>query len=765
MNEITMPVETPRATTGSPSTALALLRGFAYGGLIATMIAMALLWWDQGLFFNPLVDLLFGAALGFLCLSLFDGILGLLRNLAAFVARRAGKVDAAARLKAIKTPPFGFTIGIIILITIDWFLPEDLGKYFAVPPLLEIFILISAISGALFVAYRLSTSPVWKRALPLAAIVVLFALYLVWGFSKGSDAYAAPVERAAATEPLPLDNPGLPGPLAVQTLSYGSGTDKHRQEYGEGAALLTQPVDGSPVFAGYSGIPGAQFKWYWGFDFTQLPLNGLVWYPEGEGPFPIVLIVHGNHGMGEPSDPGYAYLGEHLASRGYIAVSVDENFLNGWMLGDGNMEEMPLRAWLLLEHLKVWREWNETPGNPFYGKVDLERVGLIGHSRGGEAVAHAAEMNAYDHKPISTIAKASEFGFGIQGVVAIAPCDDRFQPDGKSLKLKNADYLLVATGHDADMYWLDGQGQYNRATLADKPDGFKALTYLYRGNHGQFNTVWGDDDRGDINSWLLNRRAYLSGEEQRQAAKTLITAFLDASLGDQDGYRQVFRDPVSAAAWLPDDILVTQYQDTTFIPVDMNEGGGKETVDVAGGTVSAEGVKSWRTIGLFARNGETLLDNHVIELTWEPGSEPVYALDLPAGTTAGWGLSPDHALALSFTTAEAAGTPGPVTVELEDGHGTRASLPLEAAAPLHPALPVVFTKADWIATQTGYDLDTKRPEEYVLQTYALPLRDFQAAAPAFNPADIRAIRVRFDGSEGGSVLLDNIGFWAMNDAN
>jgi hypothetical protein len=28
----------------------------------------------------------------------------------------------------------------------------------------------------------------------------------------------------------------------------------------------------------------AYFHWYWGFDFSQLPLNGLVWYPEGAGP-------------------------------------------------------------------------------------------------------------------------------------------------------------------------------------------------------------------------------------------------------------------------------------------------------------------------------------------------------------------------------------------------------------------------------------------------------------------------------------------------
>ena len=48
-----------------------------------------------------------------------------------------------------------------------------------------------------------------------------------------------------------------------------------------------------------------------------MPVNGRVWYPHGGGPYPLVLIVHGNHNMKDYSDPGYAYLGTLLASRGH----------------------------------------------------------------------------------------------------------------------------------------------------------------------------------------------------------------------------------------------------------------------------------------------------------------------------------------------------------------------------------------------------------------------------------------------------------------
>ena len=101
-----------------------------------------------------------------------------------------------------------------------------------------------------------------------------------------------------------------------------------------------------------------------------------MWYPEGDGPFPVVLVVHGNHNPRDFSDPGYAYLGQLLASRGYIVTSVDMNFINGGIRGENDG-----RGWLLLKHLDAWKEFGERDDTPFTGKVDLQRVGLIGHSR------------------------------------------------------------------------------------------------------------------------------------------------------------------------------------------------------------------------------------------------------------------------------------------------------------------------------------------------------------------------------------------------
>ncbi|MFN8582407.1 MAG: hypothetical protein U0163_15715 [Gemmatimonadaceae bacterium] len=137
-----------------------------------------------------------------------------------------------------------------------------------------------------------------------------------------------------AHQQLRAPDPSQKGPYAVRTLYYGSGTDKRRAIFRDSVTIRTAVVDGSAFASAPDKDQEKIRKKYWGFDFKKLPVNGRVWYPDGPGPFPLVLIVHGNHDMKDFSDPGYGYLGELLASRGFILVSVDENFLNGFMRGE-----------------------------------------------------------------------------------------------------------------------------------------------------------------------------------------------------------------------------------------------------------------------------------------------------------------------------------------------------------------------------------------------------------------------------------------------
>jgi hypothetical protein len=319
--------------------------------------------------------------------------------------------------------------------------------------------------------------------------------------------------------------------------------------------------------------------------------------------------------------------------------------------------------------------------------------------------------------------------------------------------------LLLASGHDGDMYYLDGLGQYARTNFDENPDGFKAIAYLYRGNHGNFNTVWGHADKGWFNSTLLNRAPLLSAEEQQQAAKVFITGFLEASLNERAEYRRLFYDLPAARGWLPDDVIVTQYTDAGFVAVDTNERGRKDDLDLPDGRAEARDMTDWQTVGRTLRDGETDVPNRGLRLEWAAGGDPAYIIHLPEGAGAKWRLSPDHTLSFTIGNLMEAGTPGRIWVEVESA-GEVARLPLDQFGPLQPPLPAKLTKADWIAAMPDYGIDTATPYERVDQTYDLPLAAFGAANPDFQPGALSAVRFFFDGEVDGVIMLDDVGFRA-----
>lgn len=502
------PTPPPDAARSAPLVALhALGRGVLVGAIaVSALLAVE---FDFGV-----PRLLVAALLGFLGFAFVSAGEGLVELVAAVVRRVVGRRRprrGAATARVAWTTPVGRLLGAFVYAAGDLLWPLSFLKQINLPIVGEVAI---ALTGVAFVAGALARRPGVARVARVGlwvAPVVLVAAFGAWVADRGFDGYLPAVPVAAASAPPGLADPGAPGPYAVRTLAYGSGTSRRRPEYGPGVDVVAPSVDGTAAYAGFGGPAGAFHRWYWGFGFDALPLNALVWLPEADGPRPLVLIVHGNHAMSRPSEPGYAYLGAHLASHGYVVAAIDQNFLNGLFFFDGGFAEMPLRAWLVLQHLQAWRGWSATPGHPLAGRVDLERVALVGHSRGGEAVAWAAHLNAH---ALDGVSIPDGFGFGIGSVVAIAPSDAYAGPGDRKPDLVDADYLLLAGGHDADTFLLYGVNQFHRPSSGDAPDRFDALAYVHRANHGQFNAAWGDRDRGLYNSWLLNRAPLLGGDAQ-----------------------------------------------------------------------------------------------------------------------------------------------------------------------------------------------------------------------------------------------------------
>ena len=555
-------------------------------------------------------------------------------------------------------------------------------------------------------------------------------------------------------EPLDVPNPALGGPYEYRTYFYGSGDDKRRKEYGEGVDFKTDPVDANPFMDFFDQVPR-----YWGFDFDRLPLNGRVWFPEGPGPFPLVLIVHGNHAMKDFSDPGYDYLGTLLASRGFIAVSVDENFLNHKFRGENDA-----RAFVLLEHLKVWEAWNRTQGHAFEGKIDMDRIALIGHSRGGEAVAHAAAFNRLPRYPDDANVTLG-YNFAIRSLVAIAPCDGQYKPAGHPTALENVNYLVIQGGHDADVKTFMGLKQFKRVRFTSEHFRFKSAIYVYRANHNRFNTAWGSLDATAPEGWLINDRPIMDMEEQRQVAKVLIAAFLEASLNGGDEYLPIFKDARYAGHWLPEDIYMNRYQDSNFrVIADFEEDFDVTTTTVNGGRLLGENLMTWKEAHVTHRTkGKASQENSVVVLGWDnkkndnddPNSTGIgsYHITLGPDIVQELGVDSDSKLVLSIGAEKPEQKePLDLTIELGDSDGNHAGLPLSAVGPVHPALTVRVVKLKWLEKKFVEDFS-----ERILQTYEIPFRKFIESNPSFYPSRLENIRFVFNRSPNGIIMLDDVG--------
>jgi dienelactone hydrolase len=625
-----------------------------------------------------------------------------------------------------------------------------------------------------------------KRIIVLLLFVLALGgnVFFIWLFAhEGSMdkliAWKPPADSMPAQ--LAVPDPSAVGPYHVQKLFYGVGNDIRRPEYGANVAIKTRTVDATDFFTEFKGWKRWSRKKYWGFDVDKLPLNARVWYPEGPGSFPLALIVHGNHNMSEFSDPGYAYLGELLASRGIILASVDENFLNSGLFHDPPKQQA-VRGWMLLEHIKLWKEWNQSPGNPFQGKVDLSRIALMGHSRGGEAAATAAAFNRMKYAPEDANIKF-DYNFSIKAVVAIAPADGQYKPAGQSRWIEDLSYLTLQGAHDMDVSSFDGSRQWDHVRYTKPGPWFKAEIYAYRANHGQFNTEWGRDDAGKPLGWLLNLKPLMPGEEQRRISKTYISAFLEATLKDHREYVPVFEDWRVARAWLPDTLYMNRYEDASYVPLaSFDEDADLTTTTAPGGHIEGANLSIWNEGRIPWRSGDRGYNG--VFLGWNRAKDApaaIYTLTLPAGAASDWHLNPSSTIEFSIAPMdEDVDLPGKkkdeasegkkrkdekakkpdrsspdFTIELATSDGVTAAAPVSRLVSIPPPFKEKFTKLR-ILDDEGYNQDW----ETIFQTVRVPLADFRPAGTSkrFDPAKLTSVTLRFDRTPMYKICISGVGF-------
>ena len=100
------------------------------------------------------------------------------------------------------------------------------------------------------------------------------------------------------------------------------------------------------------------------------------------GPFPVVLFAHANHDRTCQIFDGYYSLHDHWASWGFVVASVDSTSRN---CQRGNAQNIKDRAQDQRAALHRLAQLDADPESAFFGRLDLERVVVAGHSRGGGA--------------------------------------------------------------------------------------------------------------------------------------------------------------------------------------------------------------------------------------------------------------------------------------------------------------------------------------------------------------------------------------------
>ena len=228
-------------------------------------------------------------------------------------------------------------------------------------------------------------------------------------------------------------------------------------------------------------------------------IRGVITVPSGEGPFPLAVFLHGQHTTcagpngeegGDCSQPyrndqGYLYLMEHLASHGIATASILAHEINN----ENGLPDtgMWARGELVLATLDALANSTYTP------RLDFSRIGLMGHSRGGEGVVTAVEVNNGRPTP-----------YTLSAVVALAPTDFAFR------SVPDVPFLTLAPYCDGDVYSLHGLRQFDQSRYVD--DGTVKVQLLVMGaNHNNYNTQWG---RGWTNAVVSDGDDAMFGRHQ-----------------------------------------------------------------------------------------------------------------------------------------------------------------------------------------------------------------------------------------------------------
>ena len=241
--------------------------------------------------------------------------------------------------------------------------------------------------------------------------------------------------------------------------------------------------------------------------------------PIAKGVYAVIVLTHGYTG----TFTDYTFIAEDLASRGYVVASVAHTYeTTAVEFPDGRLAKSMVGSYLASESLSFdeaslslalsvrlqdlkfildeFARLNGGTDGPFAGQLDLSRVGLVGHSLGGEAAISGVEHDA-----------RFKAGVILDGVVTNA----------SALGTDKA-VLILATGREQ---WSD-----NECALWRHLRGFRFAVNLIGADHmTPSDAVW----LAAYVPELAVQTGPIGPERTVAAIRNYVAAFLDTSLRGQ----------------------------------------------------------------------------------------------------------------------------------------------------------------------------------------------------------------------------------------
>lgn len=435
------------------------------------------------------------------------------------------------------------------------------------------------------------------------------------------------------------------------------------------------------------------------------------------GPFPFVVFAHGRFQeapfIGHNHEQA-SYLLDHLASWGFVVASVNLDVVGQF----GQPAAIKQRGELIQATLQAFHAQDPSPY-----KIDFDRVGLVGHSRGGEGCLAAW--------------KANTSGLPIRGIATIGLTN--FQ----DLELKGTPYLGLYGSKDGDVNNGWPIQVYDQAEASPK-----LFEYIEGANHFWFTDSIAFGGEG---------QALITREQHHDVARTYITAFLIHALRGTPARLAELSDGPSLAP-ITDTIAVHPlYADPQRLLINHFEDAGSDAAlnSLGGASVG----------NLLATQAEESLDNNAKSffqrthggwLAYEQGLGPrlgrnappellpAYVEHLPGGVDA----RPYTHLSLNVlqrwnAPLNEAGASQDLDLLLVDTHGASAQVPLSD-----------WGTIPWPITHNGGAF----PKKSVLRTTRVPLGAFRAANPQLDFSAIELVSLVFDHTASAELRIDDLSF-------